>query len=220
MFYFLPLPFTFCITLYTFYLLPLNFYLLPFSIYLTFYLLPFTFYLSSFAFLPFSFFYPFSHTVTHSLQNILKTKTSHWSKVLNRTILDFSQTHAHIFQKQIIIDRIVLKMQRHSSVTLHVSPETPISEGSKNNFHKNQNFASHIFFLSDLVLKLLNLFAFESFAWKIGSNWSLQRNVGFVLERAQTSKHCCRALIFDTKIVWSQIDESYTRVEYALWTLQ
>ena len=48
------------------------------------------------------------------------------------------------------------------------------------------------FFMSDLVLKLLNLFVFESFAWKIGSNGSFQRNVGFDLKRAQTFEHCCK----------------------------
>ena len=34
---------------------------------------------------------------------------------------------AYIFSKQVILDRKVLKMQRYSSVTLHVSPKKPIS---------------------------------------------------------------------------------------------
>ena len=45
-----------------------------------------------------------------------------------------SPMNANIFLKQIIVDRKVSKLQRDSSVTLHVSPKTPILEGSLKNF--------------------------------------------------------------------------------------
>ena len=43
---------------------------------------------------------------------------------------------------------------------------------------------------SDLVIQLLNLFVFKSISWKFSSNCFFQWNVGFDLERAQTSEHC------------------------------
>ena len=36
----------------------------------------------------------------------------------------------------------------------------------------------------------MNLFVFKSLAWKISSNWSFRRIVGFDLESPQTSEHC------------------------------
>ena len=39
--------------------------------------------------------------------------------------------NAQLFEKQVFIDRKIFKMQRYSSITLHVSHKTPISEGSK-----------------------------------------------------------------------------------------
>ena len=36
----------------------------------------------------------------------------------------------------------------------------------------------------------------ESLAWKISSNWSFQRSVGFHLERAQISEHCYNGFSF------------------------
>ena len=45
-----------------------------------------------------------------------------------------------------------------------------------------------------MVLKLLNLFVFESLAWKINSMRWFQINMCFNLERAQTSEHCYRLL--------------------------
>ena len=60
-----------------------------------------------------------------------------------------------------------------------------------------------IFFLSDSVMTLLNLFVFGSIAWQISLNWSSLRNGGFDLERAQTSEHCyrlhCQFLVNETK---------------------
>ena len=77
-----------------------------------------------------------------------------------------------------------------SSVTHHVNPKIAISEGSKKITFTKIQMAPLKIFLSDLVKKLLNLFVFLSLAWQISSNWSFQRNVGFNLERAPTSKHC------------------------------
>ena len=45
-------------------------------------------------------------------------------------------------------------------------------------------------FLSDFVIKQLNLYVFASISWKTSSNWFFQRNVGFKRKRAQTSEHC------------------------------
>ena len=57
----------------------------------------------------------------------------------------------------VLVDRKVLKMQRYSSVTLHVSPKNPISaEKLKITFFKSQ-FCPEIFFLSGLVQKKLKL---------------------------------------------------------------
>ena len=40
------------------------------------------------------------------------------------------------------------------------------------------------------VIKQLNLLVFERLLWKISSNWSFNRNVGFNHERAHTSEQC------------------------------
>ena len=69
-------------------------------------------------------FFTLYRTLLNLVFKIFKKKTSHLSKVLNRTIWDFLQTHAHICEKQVIIDLKVFKMQHDSSVTLHVSPKT------------------------------------------------------------------------------------------------
>ena len=47
----------------------------------------------------------------------------------------------------------------------------------------------------------MNLFVFGSLSWQISSNSSFQRNVGFDLERAQTSEHCSRtcSLLLDVR---------------------
>ena len=110
----------------------------------------------------------------------------------------FLQTHEHIFEKQVINDGKVFKMQRYNSITLHVSPKTSILEGSKKRTStKIQNLAQKNF-LTDLILKLLNQFVFESLAWKIISNWLFQTNVGFDLERAVIS---IWSLVF-SKTIW------------------
>ena len=61
-----------------------------------------------------------------------------------------------------ILDRKVLKMQRYSSVTLHVSPKKPIlaEKLKKKTFSKIQIFPK-IFFLSGLVHNKLKLYVFE-----------------------------------------------------------
>ena len=81
-------------------------------------------------------------------------------------------------------------MQRYSSITLHVSPKTLISEGSKKITSTKVQIYSIKKFLGDLVVKLLNLFVFESLALKIGSKRLFKNNLAFNLERAQTSKQC------------------------------
>ena len=54
-------------------------------------------------------------------------KTSHWSKVINKTIWDFFLAPVQIFLKLIIFNIKVFKLQRESSVTLNVNLKTPIS---------------------------------------------------------------------------------------------
>ena len=135
-------------------------------------------------------FFTLFFTLLHLVFKIFRKKNFTLIKVLNRTIWEFLETHAHLFEKQVIMDRKVFKRKRYSSVTLHVNPITPMSEGSKKIPSTKIQILPKKIFLSDLVLKLLNLFVFESLAWKISSNWSFQRNVGFDLKMAQTSKHC------------------------------
>ena len=54
------------------------------------------------------------------------------SKYLHKKIhIDILPTNAHIFWKQVLFVCKVLKLRQYSSVTLHVSPKTPISEGSE-----------------------------------------------------------------------------------------
>ena len=65
----------------------------------------------------------FWHTVTLSFYNDLKEKLHIDEKYL---IEQFE-----IFHKQVIRDSKMFQLQRYSSGTLHVSPKTPISEGSK-----------------------------------------------------------------------------------------
>ena len=90
-----------------------------------------------------------------------KKKTLQSSKVLLWTIWDFSPPNAHIFKKQVILNRKVLKMQLYSSVTLHVSPKNPISaEKWKINFSKIRILPQK-FFLIGLVLSKLKLYIFE-----------------------------------------------------------
>ena len=55
-------------------------------------------------------------------------------------------------------------MQRYSSATLHVSLKTPISEWSNKIPSQKSKFYHKFLFLSDLILKLLNIFVFESLA--------------------------------------------------------
>ena len=149
-----------------------------------------------------AFFYPFSHPIMCSLQNILKEKLCIHQKFFS----DFLPTNAHIFLEQVIFDRKVFKMQRYSSVTLHVSPKTPISaEKLKITFAKNQNFARK--FLSSVVWSITN-WSFTFFKWisrQISSNWRFQRNVDFDLERAQTSEHSSK----DTNNTQEKLDTNW-----------
>ena len=81
-----------------------------------------------------------------NISKYLKRKTSQSSKVLLKTIWDFSAMNAQFFWKQVILDRKVLKMQRYSSVTLHVSPKNPISaEKKKITFSKIHILARNFF---------------------------------------------------------------------------
>ena len=60
------------------------------------------------------------------------------------------------------MDRKVLKMQRYSSVTLHVSPKNPISvQKLIITFSKIQILPQNFFFLIGLVKNKLKLYVFE-----------------------------------------------------------
>ena len=110
-----------------------------------------------------------THCYTWS-SKYLKSNISYWSKVLLFEIEQLKPQIFHIqmhtyFKKPAVVDRKDFKMQRYSSITLHVSTKTPISEGSKKIIStKIQIQPQNSFLLSDLVLKLLNLFIFKRFA--------------------------------------------------------
>ena len=61
----------------------------------------------------------------------------------------------------------VLKLQRYSSNTLNLSPKKNNSEGPRSWIPKKSKFCLIIVFLSDLVIKLLNLFVFKRISLKI-----------------------------------------------------
>ena len=70
----------------------------------------------------------------------LNIKTALWSKVLiwrKKSEIFHQQMHTYV-TKQVIVDHKVFKLQRDSSITLHVSP--------KNQRWKSQNFATQTFF--------------------------------------------------------------------------
>ena len=115
--------------------------------------------------------------------NYLKRKTSHWSKVLNKTIWGFSQTTSNYWPQGL----------QNAALQQGYSPcwsQNPNFRGIKeNNFPKNPNLASQKF--SELFSpKTTEPICFQKSCIKISSNWSFQGYVSFDLERAQTCEHC------------------------------
>ena len=76
-------------------------------------------------------------------------------------------------------------MQRYSSVTLHFSSINPISEVKNKVTSAKFQILSCYFFPEWLGHKTLEHWFFNDFQKK-----SAQTDVGFDLERAQTSEHC------------------------------
>ena len=75
-------------------------------------------------------------------------------------------------------------MQHYCSVTLQ------FHSGHRKFLSQKYKFCLENLFLSDLVMKLLSLFAFDRISWKISLDWSFRRIVGCNLEKAQTSAIC------------------------------
>ena len=67
----------------------------------------------------------FSHTV-HIFVKIIYFLNTHWLKVPNKTIWDFSLKHEHVCFTILILDCKVLKFERSSSVTWNVSVKQAI----------------------------------------------------------------------------------------------
>ena len=106
-------------------------------------------------------FFTLSRTLSCVVLKIFKKKNFTFINCAFVNNLSFSSTNAHICQKQVILDHKVLKMQRYSSVTLHVSPKNPISaEKLKIPFTKIQILPPN-FFLSGLVQNKLKLYVFK-----------------------------------------------------------
>ena len=89
----------------------------------------------------------FSRTLLHLVFKIFKKKKITLIKSTKYNNLRFFlQKNAHIFQKQVICDRKLFKLQPYGSVTLHVSHKTPISDGSKKvTYIKMQILPQHFF---------------------------------------------------------------------------
>ena len=102
----------------------------------------------------------------------------------------------------------MLKLQRDISVSLNVSPKTPISGGSKKMTSTKIKISPQKKFTDWFGHTTIEPFLFGSHAWPISSNWSFQRNVGFNLERAQTSEHCFTQSLNNSLIWWSFCSES------------
>ena len=76
-----------------------------------------------------------SRTLLHLVFKIFKKKNFAIIKIAFLNNLRFFTNECTHLLKQVILDRKVLKMQRYSSVTLHVIPKNPISaEKSKITF--------------------------------------------------------------------------------------
>ena len=64
-----------------------------------------------------------------------KFKKKNFKLILKKSFLNnliiFHPMNSNIVYKPVIFNRKEFKMQRYSSVTVHFSPKTPISEGSK-----------------------------------------------------------------------------------------
>ena len=87
-----------------------------------------------------------SRTLLHLVIKIFKNKNFTIIKSAFVNNLRFFTNKCRHFLKQVILDRKVLKMQRYSSTTLHVSQKKQISaEKKKITFSKLQIFAQHFF---------------------------------------------------------------------------
>ena len=132
-----------------------------------------------------------SRTLLHLVFKIFKKEnfTIIKSVFFKRFEIFHQQMHTPLKNKEVILDRKILKMQSYSSFTLHVSSENPISaEKLKITLSKIQILPPNVVWSktnwSYTFLKWI--------LWKISSNWLFQRNVDSDLERAQTSEHCFR----------------------------
>ena len=103
-----------------------------------------------------------SCTLLHLVFKIFKKKNFPFIKTAFVNSLRFFTNKCTHLLKPVILGRKVLKMQRYSSVTLHVSPKNSISaENLKITFAKIQILCHKFFFLSGLVQNKLKLYVFE-----------------------------------------------------------
>ena len=99
------------------------------------------------------FFAFFAHWYTWSSTNYIKKITLIKNSKLNN--LRFSTTKCtHLKKKTSFVDRKVFKLQRDSSVTLHVSHKIPILEGTLKMTYTKIQISPQKIFLSDLDIKL------------------------------------------------------------------
>ena len=107
------------------------------------------------------------------------------------------------------MNRKFLKMQRYSSVTVHVSPKNPISAKKlKITFSKIQNLPE---IFSSLVWskKSWSYTFLKWISWQFSSKWLFQINLDSNLERAQTSEHCFKKIEFSVVRV-----RDYSKIKY------
>ena len=92
-------------------------------------------------------FFTLSRTLLYAVFKIFKKKNFAFSKsAFKNNLRFFTNECTHILKKQVIFYCKVLKMQRYSSGTLHVSPKNPISaEKLKITFSKIKNFPQKFF---------------------------------------------------------------------------
>ena len=104
-------------------------------------------------------FFTLSRTLLCVVFKIIKKKNFTFIKSSFINHLRFFTKKCTHLLKHVILNRKVLKMQRYSSVTLHVSPKKPISAEKLK--ITNPKFCPKNFFLSGLVKKKLKLYVFK-----------------------------------------------------------
>ena len=120
-----------------------------------------------------------SRTLLHLVFKILKKKNFTIIKsafVNNSRFFTNKCTH---FLKQVVLDCKGLKMQRYSSVTLHVSLKNPISAKKLKITFQKSKFCPEIFFLSDLVQNKLKLCFFKMDFMTIQLKRTVPKKCGF-----------------------------------------